>query len=103
MKKIAKVKIEWTPASEGGRRNIMPIGMRYCPIIVMEQTKTSDNTLWSAEVYNTDIENRTSFADLTFLSHEAPHYLLTHESRFDLYEGQTVVGRGVIVSTENEL
>ena len=102
MKKIVKVKIEWVPASEGGRRNIMPIGMRYCPIIVLEKTLTNDNTLWSAEVYNTAIENRISYADLTYLSQEAPYYLLTHERRFDLYEGQAVMGRGIIISTEKE-
>ena len=99
MKKVAKARIEWMPASEGGRRNIMPIGMRYCPIIVMEEAKAVDSTLWSAEVYNTAIENRTSFADLSYLSHEAPHHLLTSERRFDLYEGQAVVGRGVIIGT----
>ena len=95
MKKIVQARINWTPPENGGRGNILPIGMRYCPIIVFK-SEQSGSSLWSAELYNTAIEGRTSFADVTYLVDDAPYHLLQSGSEFLLYEGQRVVAQGVV-------
>ena len=95
MKKTVQARINWTPPERGGRKNILPIGMRYCPIIVFE-SEQSDNSLWSAELYNTAIDGRTSLADVSYLVDEAPYHLLKSGGVFLLYEGQRVVAQGVI-------
>ena len=95
MKKIVQARINWTPPEHGGRKNILPIGMRYCPIIVFE-SEQSGSTLWSAELYNTAIEGRTSVADVSYLVDEAPYHLLKSGGEFLLYEGQRVVAQGVV-------
>ena len=96
MKKTAKARITWMPIEDGGRKHILPVGMRYCPIIVFE-AENSGETLWSAEVYNTSIEGRLSYADVSYLVNEAPFDLLTVGNKFSLYEGQSVVAEGAII------
>jgi len=95
MKKVVQAKICWATVEEGGKKNIMPIGMRYCPIIVFE-SEQSGQTLWSAEIYNTSIEGRTSIADISYLVNDAPFHLLQSGNLFFLYEGQRVVAEGVV-------
>ena len=65
MKKAVKAQIDWITLEDGGRRNILPVGMRYCPIIIFESNQ-SDNTLWSAEIYNTSIDGNRSIADVPY-------------------------------------
>ncbi|MDR0197948.1 MAG: hypothetical protein LBI36_07015 [Oscillospiraceae bacterium] len=95
-KKTVKAHISWVPFEEGGRKRILPVGMRYCPIIVFE-FETAPKTLWSAEVYNTAITGNASVADVSYLADDAPYHLLQPRSKFFLYEGQRVVAEGVIV------
>ena len=95
MKKTVKANIYWTSVDKGGRKHILPIGMRYCPIIVFDEQP--GDTLWSAEIYNTLVEGMKSFADLSYLVEDAPYYLLESGSKFLLYEGHNVVAEGVIV------
>jgi len=95
MKKIVQARINWTPPEYGGRKNILPIGMRYCPIIIFE-SEHSGSTLWNAELYNTAIDGRTSVADVSYLVDEAPYHLLKSGCEFLLYEGQRVVAHGVV-------
>ena len=95
MKNVVKAQINWTLPEDGGRKNILPIGMRYCPIIVFESGQ-SDKTLWSAEIYNTSINDRISIADLSYLADDAPYHLLQTKNKFFLYEGQRVIAEGVI-------
>ena len=95
MKRIVQAKISWTSPESGGRINILPVGMRYCPIIVFE-SEQSDSTLWSAELYNTAIDGRTSIADVSYLADDAPYHLLQSGEIFLLYEGQRVVAKGVV-------
>jgi len=95
MKKTVKAQINWTSVENGGRKNILPVGMRYCPIIVFE-SEQSGETLWSAEVFNTSIEGRKSIADVSFLVDNAPHELLRTGNRFSLYEGQNVIAEGIV-------
>ena len=97
MKKIVKATIHWISPEDGGRQIILPIGMRYCPIIVFEGNQTLDS-LWSAEIYNTSINGRVSTADISYLSDEAPFNLLQVGSKFRLYEEQQVVAEGEIAA-----
>jgi len=96
MKKIVKAQLNWTSFEDGGRKNILPIGMRYCPIIVFD-TEQNGSTLWSAEIYNTYIDGRISTADVSYLVEDAPFYLLKPNNKFSLYEGQRVVAEGIVV------
>jgi len=96
MKKFVQASIDWTPPEEGGRRVVMPITMRYCPVIVFDREQSGD-TLWSAEVYNTEVEGRHSTAKVSFLMDEAPFHLLSQGNRFSLFEGQRVVAQGVVL------
>jgi hypothetical protein len=96
MKKAVRAKINWTPLKDGGRKNILPIGMRYCPIIVFEAEQTGE-TLWRAEVYNTSVNGRTSVADVSYLVDDAPYHLLQPGNEFLLYEGQRAVAQGVVM------
>ena len=95
MKRVVKARINWTPTESGGRLNILPVGMRYCPIIVFESEQSGD-TLWSIELYNTAIEGRTSVADISYLIDDAPQHLMKSGGEFLLYEGQRVVAKGVV-------
>ena len=100
MKKAVKAQINWISQEDGGRKNILPIGMRYCPIIIFESEQSS-NTLWSAEIFNTFIDGRLSIADLSYLVDDgAPYRLLRPGNRFSLYEGQRVVAEGVVMMPE---
>lgn len=96
MKNIMKAQINWANADDGGKKNILPVGMRYCPIIVFE-SEQSGETLWSAEIYNTLINGRTSIADISYLADDAPYHLLLPGNAFSLYEGQRVVAEGKII------
>ena len=95
MKKTVKAKLTWIPIEQGGRKTVMPIGMRYCPIIVFNSEQTADS-LWCAELFNTSIEDRRSIADITYLVDNAPFHLLKPGNTFCLYEGQRVVAEGVV-------
>ena len=97
MKKAVKAHIDWISHEDGGRRNVLPIGMRYCPIIIYE-TEQSGDTLWSAEIYNTSINGRHSIADVSYLVDDgAPYRLLRPGNRFSLFEGQRVVAEGIVM------
>lgn len=64
----------------------------------MFESEQSDNTLWSAEIYNTSIDGRRSVADVSYLVYDgAPFSLLQPGNRFSLYEGQRVVAEGVVI------
>jgi len=96
MKTLVKAKINWMPVEIGGRKKIMPIGMKYCPIIIFESEK-SDDSHWCAEIYNTSIKDRTSTAEVSYLSDNAPFHLLQSGSKFQLYEGPRMVAEGAII------
>ena len=97
MKKAVRAQINWRTLEDGGRKSILPVGMRYCPIIIFESDQ-SDDTLWSAEIYNTSIDGMLSIADVSYLVDDgAPFRLLQPGNRFSLYEGQRVVAEGVVI------
>ena len=96
MKTAVKAQIKWTPVEIGGRKKIMPVGMKYCPIIIFDSEQSGD-THWCAEIYNTSIKDRTSTADISYLSDNAPFHLLQPGSKFQLYEGPRMVAEGAIM------
>lgn len=100
MKKIVQAKIDWTPVEDGGRKVIPPVGMHYGPMIVFE-SETPTDTIWSASIYNTSIDGRTTISDLSYLVDDAPYHLLTSGSKFRLFEHQYLVAEGVILSGTN--
>ncbi|MDR2167270.1 MAG: hypothetical protein LBE35_05400 [Clostridiales bacterium] len=95
MKKTVEARINWALVEDGGRKTILPIGMRYCPILVFDGEQ-SDESLWTATVYNTKIDDRQSIAEVSYLADDAPYQLLESGRRFFLYEGQRIVANGVI-------
>ena len=95
MKKIAKADITWMPYEQGGRKMTLPVGIKYCPIIVFNSEQSSD-ALWCAELFNVSVNGRKSVADITYLVDNAPFYLLKSGNEFSLYEGQRIVAEGVI-------
>ena len=97
MKKFMQAEIEWITPEDGGRKTVMPITMRYCPVIVFEQEQ-SGGSLWSAEIYNIEIHDRKSIAKVSFLMETAPFHLLSQGNKFSLYEGPRVVGEGIITA-----
>lgn len=104
MKHYVKTKIRWLTKEEGGRRNIIPIGIQYCPIIIFEDLEPPINAdgrevLWSAEIYNIEInEKNESYANLSYLFDNAPKQFLQIGNRFNLYEGLRLVAKGVITA-----
>jgi hypothetical protein len=96
-KQRVKAEINWTPESEGGRKKVMPVGMRYCPVIVAKPLEITGST-WSVAIINKSIDGLFSTADLSFMSPDAPHETLTVGLEFDLYEGQNLVASGKIIS-----
>ena len=95
MKKTVKASITWVTVEQGGRETMMPVGIKYYPIIVFNAEQNSDIS-WSAEMYNTQLEGRTSIADVSYLVDDAPFHLLQSGNAFSLYEGQRMVAEGVV-------
>ena len=95
MKKIVKANIKWKSTEEGGRRMLIPVGIKYYPLIIFETEELSDN-LWSAELINTFIEGYKSIADVTYLVDNAPFHNLKSGNSFHLYEGKRVVAEGIV-------
>ena len=92
-----KAEINWTPESEGGRKKVMPVDMRYCPVMVAKPLEITGST-WSVAIINKSIDGLFSTADLSFMSPDAPHETLTVGLEFDLYEGPNLVASGKIIS-----
>jgi len=95
MSKTVRAQIIWTSVEDGGRKTILPVGMRYCPILVFDDEQCGD-TLWSAAVYNKEINKRQTIADISYMADDAPHQLLQSGKKFFLFEGQQVVGEGIV-------
>jgi hypothetical protein len=90
-----KARLSWIPMSSGGR-SILPVGIRYCPLLVMSR---GDDTgvSWSASVFNKEIDGGDSIATVAYLVDNAPHHLLKEGAEFALYEGQKIVAQGVVL------
>ena len=91
-----KAIIYWRAAEDGGRKDMVPPHMRYCPVIVFENEKATGSA-WSAEVYNTEIDGLKTLAKLSYLFDEAPFENLQKGNKFKLYEGKNVVADGEVL------
>ena len=101
MKKTVKAKIRWVSHENGGRTCVVPIGLKYCPLIIFDNLEPDNKgqTTWSAEIYNTDItESNVSLADVSYLMPNGPMELLQLGNIFNLYEGHNLVAKGAIIS-----
>jgi hypothetical protein len=94
---VVKAHINWTPHEFGGRRTMLPVNERSCPIMVFEPTRYNGfDPLLTAEIYNESMNGRTSVAYVSYLLKDAPHHLLRDGGRFMLYEGKREVARGAV-------
>jgi hypothetical protein len=98
MSKIARAKIQWIPAKEGGRR-ITPC-TRYSTVARFDDAMADwPDTAWSlvVEVQNEAKDSQETIASVHFLVPDAPDHLLHSGSRFELFEGHRVVASGRIL------
>ena len=96
MNKTVEVLITWLPENEGGRKKLIPVDVRYYPLIYSKAIPF-DGTTWSVSIYHKKISGLISEADMSFLSPDAPHEVLTTGMVFDLYEGPKCVASGEII------
>ena len=96
MKKSVDAKICWVSYEEGGRKNTVPIGIKYSPLIFFDGQETS-SIAWSAEIFVLEhIGDLSSIIKLSYLSPEAPRLCLESGNHFKLYEGAKIVASGEI-------
>jgi len=97
IKKIVKAKVSWLTYEAGGRKNLLPAGARYCPIVKFNGV-SNNNELWSADFTITDIdENNNSIVEFTLFAEGAPFNYLVKGSEFELFEGNKRVAVGSIL------
>ena len=96
-RKIVKARLYWVSKKDGGRETMI-IGedLLYCPIIRLEDYIS--NMSWSCKITKSIfVDELITDVDLTFLVDSAPFEQLQSNRKFDLYEGLTLVARGVIL------
>lgn len=107
--KFVKARIEWRIS----KKRIPPIlelkdrekKNSYTPIIVFKNQydcsifdgNKSNVPLWSAVIFNEEINGKVSISVLTYLVDEAPFNLLKIGAKFKLYEGISCVAQGEII------
>lgn len=99
MIKMIPAKIQWYSAENGGRKRPLDIGIKYYPLIILDDDET--NTPWSVHFITTPTETdgwcRIRFSML--VDNEATRSVeskLVPGTRFHFYEGQAVA-RGIVV------
>jgi len=105
MGKLVRTKLTWLTKQEGGRNSMIPIGVRYCPTLIMDNLERSfeqeADVRWSADMHNLEVLTpEESIATLSYLVPEAPHHFLEPGNSFKLYEGDKLVACGVILETD---
>ena len=105
MDKLVRTKLTWLTKQEGGRKSMMPVGVRYCPIIIMDSLEQifelEADVRWSADIQNLEVLTpQESIASLGYLASEAPHEFLSPGNSFKLYEGDKLVAYGVILKSD---
>jgi hypothetical protein len=87
--------LNWIPYERGGRATLVPRGMRFYPLLVVEGSENDENC-WTGIVKNISVEGRASKAEMEFLVDDAPHHLLISGARFSLFDGETFFVEGVV-------
>ncbi len=104
MKKVF-VKTTWIPFESGGRKQ-PPEGQTYVAVCRFKDQSLEDwkKNAWSLRLEflateETQTENF-SYAFASFLAEAAPHYLLTPNTDFELYEGPNAVAQVQVLLSE---
>jgi hypothetical protein len=98
MSKKVRARITWVTAENGGRPT-PPSGARYSTAARFDAIKDR----WPAEAWSIvanlpeATEQWTMEVELRMLVDSAPEHLLDAGSSFDLFEGRTLVGQGVVL------
>jgi len=90
--------ISWISPDDGGRK-VPPSGPSYTTVARFEEDERWNESAWSLVV---NFEKRFKdprllLASIRFLADEAPHDLLHHGSRFELFEGRKRVAKGIVL------
>lgn len=94
MKKVYYARIKWLDISVGRKTGFLPSGVRYSPLI-----KLPNGEVWSIVFTTTPMnEENKSYVEFCFLADCAPEGLLYEQMDFSLYEGNTKVADGVVLS-----
>lgn len=94
-----RVRVEWLPASEGGRIH-PPTRTPYSTVVRFPATPDSEVGSWSIvlDIDEAYLGRNVMEGTLRFLVPEGPTRLLYPANRFELLEGRTVA-QGVILDT----
>lgn len=94
-----KAKICWIPAAAGGRE-FPPVGPRYSTVAKFaHEAHKWPHEAWSIVADFTKESDDPSYviAEVSLLVTDAPADLLELGSKFELYEGRQLVGRGEVI------
>ena len=96
--------IGWITRERGGRQSPPP-GPVYSTVARFEDDERWPHEAWSlvVEFKRTMQQGRYILAKVRFLSPDGPAHLLREGGRFELLEGRTRVGKGVIVPDDLEV
>lgn len=96
---IVKAKIQWIPPENGGRQN-PPAGPRYSTVARFEDIKDKwPNEAWSIVAeFLQEKDCRQNIVNLRFLVDGGPEHLLYPGSKFDLFEGASIVAKGEVLT-----
>jgi len=93
---IAKIKIKWLSAMNGGRK-ILPSGRMYKPTLRFEDS----NDLWSVALFlddNMDGDFKDNdIVTVAFISDSFPYKKLKELKLFDITEGPLKVAEGILI------
>lgn len=99
VKKPVRALISWVPAAKGGRKSLFE-GEVYSTVVRFADDPNWPDVTWSLAVrrLRTYAGGRFWYAEVQFLSDQAPQGLLRAGARFDLYEGRKLTATGLIRS-----
>jgi len=99
---VFKAKIQWLKAEQGGRKTL-PFGEQYAPIIriikpsIKPKPWLDTDGTWSLFVENKkNISDFETISEVKYLSEKAPDNL-NEGVEFELYEGNKMVAKGIIL------
>lgn len=96
---MARAKIDWVPATQGGRQSPPP-GPRYITVARFQEAWND----WPREAWSLIVEFESgsddplsTLAKVRFLAPNGPEHLLHPGSLFELYEGRQLVAKAQVV------
>lgn len=98
MKEYYKGILTWIPYNQGGRKKAPPLGTRYCPQILLDNSEPYE--LWSVDFLCMEEENQMDIV-FSFLGENAPHHALKENEQYFLCEGRKKVAVVKILGKES--